>query len=403
MTGVSIAPSLAGAGDTVLLEIAAVGGADMITLRGARNGATYSLQLHDDGTHGDVTPSDGTYSNAIQSSELRPDSYIADISAGSVTYETRGVLCAFPEDSVMVDSSTFSGPGCAASVVSVATNLTLNFTLAIPIQDASIIIVEHRTVADGKSYEIVADGRITASMVVATMIIQYTAVDIPNGVAESEMVLNVYNPYIQGYESCEPTGVDTLGDELWGDIEHFSDFLVSKVPVRFGVPVLEGWNLISVPITTSAANIADLLNDCGMGTQWDYAMYYDSSDAQNHWKKYYTGWPSSFNDLEVIPAGAAFWLRVTAPGDGLIVVEGDIPASTTVALHIGWNMVGYMARDDSSYTFGQFKVATGATVVEGFDIGEQYRTGSKADGDVMHRGEGYWVYAPTDTVWTVDW
>ncbi|MFH0816525.1 MAG: PKD domain-containing protein [Methanobacteriota archaeon] len=399
--GVTITPAVAGAGDTVHLAVEAPGGAERVSLRGARNGVTYRLPLYDDGTHGDATPSDGICSIEIQSSELVPGSYVADVSVGDVVYETQGVLCAFPPDSAMVDALTFSGS--AANVASATTNLTLNFTFATPIHEASIVIVEHRTANDGKSYEIVADARITASMIMATMTIHYSAADIPAGVTEDDMVLNVYNPYIQGYEACDPTGVDTFTDTLWGDVEHFSDFLVSKVPVRFGVPVFQGWNLISIPIATGAANLVEILDDCGMGTRWDCVMYYDSADTADHWKRYYTGWPSSFNDLSVIPAGAAFWLRVAEMADGLLVVEGDSPTSTDVTLHAGWNMVGYRANDDRAYTIGQFRMDTGATAVEGMDLASEYRSAGLGDAHVMKRGEGYWVYATVDTVWTVDW
>ncbi|MEW5936666.1 MAG: hypothetical protein AB1665_02470 [Candidatus Thermoplasmatota archaeon] len=32
-----------------------------------------------------------------------------------------------------------------------------------------------------------------------------------------------------------------------------------------------------------------------------------------------------------------------------------------------------------------------------------YKTGVLAESYVLKKGEGYWVYVPADTTWTVDW
>mgnify|MGYP001607044624 CR=1 FL=1 len=66
-------------------------------------------------------------------------------------------------------------------------------------------------------------------------------------------------------------------------------------------------------------------------------------------------------------------------------------------------MVGYSAQNDASYTVGQLKAATGATVVEGFSAAATYKTQVLGDAYVMRKGEGYWVCVPADTVWTVNW
>lgn len=46
---------------------------------------------------------------------------------------------------------------------------------------------------------------------------------------------------------------------------------------------------------------------------------------------------------------------------------------------------------------------TGATIVEGFNGAATYLTDVLADAVVLKRGQGYWVYVPADTTWTVNW
>ena len=60
------------------------------------------------------------------------------------------------------------------------------------------------------------------------------------------------------------------------------------------------------------------------------------------------------------------WIYITDPDDGFLTVVGGEPSSTSTPLSIGWNMVGYAAQDDSTYTVGDLKTDTGATIVQGY-------------------------------------
>ncbi len=402
LTAVAVTPSVALGDDTVRVEVTGTGQMLGVLLREVSGDVVYSVPLYDDATHGDAVPSDGNFTVEISVDKLAHREYVVDVLAEEATYNARAGVSIAPSDSVMVDAMAFWTSGGDITIASPETNMTLELSLACDVVDASLVIFEHRMADAGKHYEIVASDDVMVAMELATMSATYVGEDIPVGVDEEDMRFNFYNPYISGYEPCLPGGVDTDGDVVWGDTEHFSEFVTSEVPVRFGMHVQNGWNLLSVPITTDAAGIIELLDDCGMGTKWDYILYYDSADAADHWKRYYTGWPSSFNDLAIIPAGAAFWLRVTDPADGLLVVDGRLPGPHSIQLRAGWNMVGYPTLT-KGVSVAVALWGTGATMVEAFDQAAPYGTRAVGPTYVMKPGEGYWIYTATDSIWTVNW
>ncbi|MEW5936677.1 MAG: M14 family zinc carboxypeptidase [Candidatus Thermoplasmatota archaeon] len=169
-------------------------------------------------------------------------------------------------------------------------------------------------------------------------------------------------------------------------------------------PLVAGWNLVSLPKVPFNSALPDALLDTDGDTFWDRVVWYDAQAPTGaKWKQYYTAWDSTLNDLTVVDHRMGVWLYVTAPGNGFINISGSIPASTTINLYTGWNLIGYPATDDSTYTVGQLKTATGATYVEGFNATEEYKTAVLADTYVLKKGEAYWVYVPADTIWTVNW
>jgi hypothetical protein len=167
----------------------------------------------------------------------------------------------------------------------------------------------------------------------------------------------------------------------------------------FSIPLVEGWNLVSLPLMQANTRIEQVL--ASIAGQWDYAMAYVPG-AADPWKSNHVARPDELDDLFNLDHTMGFWLRATQAGVTLNVA-GTSPTSTQILLHTGWNLIGYPARDDATYTVGQLRAATGATIVEGFDVGAEYRTRTLPDTQVMKRGEGYWVQVLSDTTWTVDW
>jgi hypothetical protein len=172
---------------------------------------------------------------------------------------------------------------------------------------------------------------------------------------------------------------------------------VTIVGGSFTIQLVEGWNLVSLPLIPDDPSVPEAMS--AISGKWDRLMWYNSADTLDHWKQHYTGWPSSFNDLVALDCTMGFWLHVLEATEW--TVYGRLPENASVSLRAGWNMVGFPVDDDRVYTVAQFKADTGASVVEGFDEAEEYRTRVLEDTYEMKRGEGYWTYVPSDSVWTV--
>ena len=171
----------------------------------------------------------------------------------------------------------------------------------------------------------------------------------------------------------------------------------SKTSYSRALPM--GWNLVSIPLVLKDESLSAALSS--IAGCWDKMMVYTPGQA-DLWKTNFTVLPDFLDDLKEISHTQGFWLNVTAPGTTLNV-EGFLPTSNDILLKAGWNLVGYPVVDDSTYTVGMLKVQTGATIVEGFDGGAEYLTQPLPDGNVLQRGQGYWINVPTDVMWTVEW
>ncbi len=169
------------------------------------------------------------------------------------------------------------------------------------------------------------------------------------------------------------------------------------------IPVVAGWNLVSLPLVPATTNMPGALADSNGDTTWTRAMWYNPLTSADPWKQYNAVWPSSLNDLSAVNQTMGLWVYVTTVGDGYLNITGSLPMSTAISLKPGWNMVGYPAQNDATYTVGQLKSATGATIVEGFSGVATYKTQILADAYVLKKGEAYWVYVPTDATWTINW
>jgi hypothetical protein len=174
----------------------------------------------------------------------------------------------------------------------------------------------------------------------------------------------------------------------------------------FDVPIAgAGWNFISVPLVQNDTSLAAVLDDYwgDGGTAWDRAIWWDPNSPGDRWKQYNTAWPAGMNDLAGVNHKMGLWVNVTAVGDGYLTVAGNFTNSTQISLKTGWNLIGYPARNDTSYSVASLKAATGATIVEGYDANATYKTGALLNSYVLKKGRAYWVRVPSDTTWTVDW
>ncbi|MBI5000146.1 MAG: hypothetical protein HZB92_01260 [Euryarchaeota archaeon] len=242
---------------------------------------------------------------------------------------------------------------------------------------------DYISTAGGLNWGVYASARATCSLDCARADIAYS---IP------------YPTFVLGYDNNTASSLIVVPETI-----------ATVIPPFCNITVQLGWNLISVPLvgpTVLPGALMDIADGGGGLVQWDRVMWYDPGTPANLWKQYYTVWNAGLNDLTVVNHTIGVWLNVTNVGDGQICLGGSGYANNTnatIPLSQGWNLIGYPARDDSTYPVGQLISATGATLVEGFNATATYRTSPLVASYVMKRGQAYWVYCPSATTWWVNW
>ena len=234
-------------------------------------------------------------------------------------------------------------------------------------------------------------------MTFAHIEISYDEADIPANVSEDSLRLWVYNIYTGRLEPCLPSGVDTLGDLIWGDTEHFSEFKMVSSPVglsAYSIQLVAGWNLISMPIELFDGSIERVLSP--ITGIWDSVKYYDCTDVNDPWKSYRPG--SSVNDLQEVDHTMALWLHVSSSTE--LPLFGVLRTNTQIQLRTGWNFVGYPTLT-AGQSVGNALWGTGADIVEVFDPASPGLLKEVDSTYILSPGMGLWVHAPADSLWWV--
>jgi len=167
--------------------------------------------------------------------------------------------------------------------------------------------------------------------------------------------------------------------------------------MSYGIPLHEGWNLLSLPYVQQDEAIQQILS--GIWPAYDFVRAYNET-LVGKWLTYYENRPPQLNTLHTLDHKMGFWIYINAPGQTL-TMEGFDPVVTEIPLHAGWNLVGYPSMTPVSV--GLALGGSGADEVMGYDGGAPYHIGPLPGSYLMQPGEGYWVHVPADTVWTVNW
>jgi parallel beta-helix repeat protein len=182
--------------------------------------------------------------------------------------------------------------------------------------------------------------------------------------------------------TCRIVAKDILGNTLdftW----HFTAVSQSS----FVIPIHAGWNLISIPLVQDDTSVEVVLGS--IAGQWNVIKYYDG--ITKTWKTYRIG--------SGIDHTMGFWLH--ALQNTTLTVYGQMPESTGIMLHAGWNLVGYPSMNANT-TIADALFGTGYTAVEGYCPTSPYIM-TLDNSYIMQPGEGYWVYVPADVMWTVSY
>jgi hypothetical protein len=182
---------------------------------------------------------------------------------------------------------------------------------------------------------------------------------------------------------------------IWGIIEDYTYPFFQ--PLELLLPLSEGWNLLSLPVTQSSENLNDILES--IDGKWDCIQTYDPLSPEP-WKTNATFRPDQLNDFNTLNHKQGFWINITEPDVNLTVI-GYILISTSVNLSAGWNLVGYPSLVEKSIS--DALSGTGYDAVEGFNATAPYRISPLIGTYMMKPGEGYWVHVPFDTTWIINW
>lgn len=162
-------------------------------------------------------------------------------------------------------------------------------------------------------------------------------------------------------------------------------------------PLIPGLNLLSIPEEPAdSAPSAVLAPIAGSFTR---AYAYENCNPTDKWKLYDPN-DAGNSDLTVLDHTKGFWLEADSAVD--LPFDGTLPATTTIEICTGWNLIGYPAGQSRHVTNALQSIEGKYVRVFGFDAAdpedpwEVYSVGVPEWGndlDLMHPGRGYWVLA----------
>lgn len=206
-----------------------------------------------------------------------------------------------------------------------------------------------------------------------------------------------------GVNQDEP-GSDGIGDSPYvidPDSRDRYPLVEPTLPVERIIPLSEGWNLVSISLIRSDTTLASLLDS--IQGEYDAVQYYDATDEADPWKHYHRSKPSDMNDLDDVDHTIGFWLVVNEPGGSILSYTGFEPTQDQeIALHQGWNMVGYPSREDKTRTEALNNIVYGTDV----DSISTYNPTTQeweelGDSDYFEVGRGYWIHSLVEKIWEV--
>jgi len=162
------------------------------------------------------------------------------------------------------------------------------------------------------------------------------------------------------------------------------------------LPLIEGWNLISLPLIPSRTDIPWVFRSI-LG-EYDIVRAFVAADASDPWKEYYVGRPGA--DLTNVDHTMGLWINITRPGGTTLGVGGTYPTATAIPFVPGWNLVGFPsgAPQVSALSLAALSVDR----VETFDpTADPYRLRTVSPSEDLVPGLGVWVYARMPGTWVV--
>jgi len=154
-----------------------------------------------------------------------------------------------------------------------------------------------------------------------------------------------------------------------------------------GIPVKEGWNLISFPVVPADQRIPEVL--ASVAGLYSAVMGFNGGGLS-----YYPSLPDEFNTLRLLQPYQGYWIKMQS--EGVLVISGYPAASETpLALKPGWNLVGYLSPRVLPVAEALASVEGQYDAVLGYDGGGlsfyPYLPYEFNTLTAMRPGRGYWV------------
>jgi hypothetical protein len=171
------------------------------------------------------------------------------------------------------------------------------------------------------------------------------------------------------------------------------------------IPLVTGWNLVSFRLHPADTSITSVLSS--LSGQYSLVYAWDATSAA--WR-IYDPTLGALNDLNNLDESMGFWIRMNT--DLTLVVSGTAPASSSIALRSGWNLVGYPSVANAALPGvlsdhglgGDFSLVYAYHASEGSAAWKLYDlAGNPLLNDLteLAPGWGYWIKTSADHTWSV--
>ncbi len=189
-----------------------------------------------------------------------------------------------------------------------------------------------------------------------------------------------------------PGGLKSTQQESVSESELAS--LAEKVATE-EIPLLPGFNLISLPEEPADTDPATVF--AALGGQLEKVEAYDACDTADPEKVYDPADPAA-SDLTVVDHRMGLWMAPTVAT--VLPSDGTLPASTTIDLCVGWNLIGFPAGEARHPYTALSSIAGKWERIFGFDKFDEKDPWEVFDPvvpdwandlRVMQPGRGYWL------------
>jgi len=208
--------------------------------------------------------------------------------------------------------------------------------------------------------------------------------------------ISYYNP--SGYSNGESVRCRIVNENCQGLIISFNwTFEINLESILFEKNLSIGWNMISIPLKLYSSSLEDVFSS--ISGSYDTIMSYDTQDLENNWKSYRTDRQEAQNEISEINSIKGYWINITEQCTFRLF---GLASQHSIPLYSGWNLVGYPSLE-RNITLSNALWGTGVDRVEGYGPLSPYMIKSLSPDHIMQPGEAYWLHAPVDSFWIIDW